>query len=198
MAMNTTLSVWVDSSDSSVEAFKLSLQQFETAIWQYQKSRTNRNSYELLAILCSRCAIFGRRLTDLSQTTEYETRLRNGPFGLHRESPSNIKLGTLPEIFVQPYCALCALVIRQLLRARRRQIYENIRSFGAQDNSFPLEQLLQLAFTTDDLGFPDEVDEALSTTVELSLNAMSSKGTLSVWWLKHFPKRPMTSQLTFQ
>jgi hypothetical protein len=162
----------------SIEAFKLSMQSLELGITERLKERTDSESSDSPKALCSRCQIVSEKI---QQTISNFANDPNSGNAASRDSPANVFLATLPEIFTQGDCPLCSLITKQFLRSKRREIYENLCSLELQIEDMTIEEVAPLAYSPED-DSEDWIQEMQSTSVQISVGTLAVDGTLSLWW----------------
>ncbi|KAF8853579.1 HET-domain-containing protein [Acephala macrosclerotiorum] len=182
--MDTKLSIPGGQRNSSIEVYKLGLQHLEHSITSRLTKQAPSYFPEISGSLCQSCAEVGQRLRDVSSSTASAEARDIALSGGSRDAVGNIHLGTLPDIFAQKDCALCALITRQFIRAKRREIYDYARSKGEKLDGLSLEELLGLVYTEEYFEREEKnwIEDPLSSTIQLSLNTIVNDGRLSLWW----------------
>ncbi|TGO33080.1 hypothetical protein BHYA_0268g00070 [Botrytis hyacinthi] len=183
-AMELTLSIPNGDRNPSIETYKLALRHLERVI-----SEQSLGSYSVNSpgggggALCNHCVTVDERLRDVCDNDDAAQELDLGVSA--RDSSDNLHLGTLNEIFAQKNCSFCALLTRQFLRMKRREIYVNARSKGIDLDGLTLTGLLELAYAEELTESGDGVDwiiDPFSESLQLSLSTIISDGILSIWW----------------
>lgn len=106
-----------------------------------------------------------------------------------RHSTANIIVGDLRHIFSTTSCALCALILRLILRLKQQALYNNITTTGAGDISL---SNIEEAFETieDDVAATSSPDsdgvgpwsiEQDEGNIQVSVDAIPSTAAMSVW-----------------
>ncbi|TGO51974.1 hypothetical protein BCON_0150g00060 [Botryotinia convoluta] len=183
--MELTLSIPNGDRNPSIETYKLALRHLENAI-----SERSLGSYSLNCpggggggALCNYCVTVDERLKDVCYNDDAAQEF---DFGVSaRDASDNLHLGSLNEIFAQQNCSFCALLTRQFLRMKRREIYMNARSKGIDLHGLTLTGLLELAYAEKLTESGDGVEwiiDPFSESLQLSLSTIISDGILSIWW----------------
>ncbi|CZR66622.1 related to tol protein [Phialocephala subalpina] len=182
--MDTRLSIPGEQRNPSIEAYKLGLQRLEHSITNWLTKQAPSHATEPSNSLCQRCTEVGQRLKDVSDITPSAEARDIALSGGSRDAVGNIHLETLADIFTQGDCALCTLITRQFIRAKRREIYYHARSQGQQLDGLSLGELLGLSYPEENIEDDEEcwIEDPFSSVIQISLNTIVNDGRLSLWW----------------
>ncbi|TGO59937.1 hypothetical protein BOTNAR_0154g00180 [Botryotinia narcissicola] len=183
--MELTLSIPNGDRNASIETYKLSLRHLEKAISERSLESYSSNSPGGGGggVLCNHCATVDERLKDVCYNDDAAQGFDFGTSA--RDASDNLHLGTLNQIFAQKNCSFCALLTRQFLRMKRREIYMNAKLKGIDLHRLTLTRLLELAYVEEHTESGDGVEwivDPFSESLQLSLSTIISDGILSIWW----------------